>query len=97
MNTHVRRAACGVMLLLATACGHPGEAAEAAVSSSTATGVDLAVVTAQAIEATPAAADSILGAHGLTRAGFDSLLYDIAADPTLARTYADAMRDHESR
>jgi hypothetical protein len=58
--------------------------------------VDLAVVTAQAMQAKPTATDSILGAHGLTRAGFDSLMYDVAADPALARTYADAMGHRES-
>jgi hypothetical protein len=91
MNTHVRRVACGAVLFLASACAHPGgKAAEAAAASSAVTGVDLA--TAQAIQAKPTAADSILGAHGLTRAGFDSLMYDIAADPALARSYAEAMR-----
>jgi hypothetical protein len=98
MNTHLRRIACGAALILAAACARPGgEAAEAAASHSAVTGVDLAVATAQAIQARPAATDSILGAHGLTRPGFDSLMYDIAADPALARTYADAMRDHEGR
>jgi hypothetical protein len=93
MNTHVRRVACGAVLFLAGACAHPGgKAAEAAAASSAVTGVDLAVATAQAIQAKPTAADSILGAHGLTRAGFDSLMYDIAADPALARSYAEAMR-----
>ncbi|MCG6954947.1 MAG: hypothetical protein LJF04_03070 [Gemmatimonadetes bacterium] len=97
MNMHLRRVACGAALILVTACGHPGEeAAKATASPSAATGVDLAVATARAIQATPAAADSILRAHGLTPAGFDSLMYDIATDPALARTYAEAMRDQGS-
>jgi hypothetical protein len=90
MNTHSRCVACGAALILVAACGHP--AGEAAAAPATVTGVDLAVVTAQAIQAKPTATDSILVAHGLTHAGFDSLLYDIAADPALARSYAEAMR-----
>ena len=39
-----------------------------------------AVTIARAIEANPAAIDSILTAHGLTRAGLDSMMYAIAAD-----------------
>lgn len=33
-------------------------------------------------------ADSILQANSLTRAGFDSLLYKIAADSTLSAQYS---------
>ena len=41
-----------------------------------------------------AASQAELGdrAHGLTRPGFDSLLYAVAADPTLAQAYAEGMR-----
>jgi len=94
MNAYLRRAACGAALVLAAACGNRGggETAEATSAPSVVAGVDLAVATAQAIQAKPTATDSILGAHGLTRAGFDSLMYDIAADPALARSYAEAMR-----
>jgi hypothetical protein len=46
-----------------------------------------AVEVARALRARPDSADSILGAHGITRAGLDSLLYLIAADPRLATQY----------
>jgi hypothetical protein len=46
---------------------------------------------ANAIERTPAAADSILTANNMTRMALDSLLYDIAADPALTAAY-EALR-----
>jgi hypothetical protein len=97
MNAHIRRMASGAAVILAAACGRPGgEAAEAAdaatAAASVITSVDRAVATAKAIQARPFATDSILAAHGLTRAGLDSLMYDIAADPALARAYTEAMR-----
>lgn len=45
---------------------------------------------ANAIEARPAAADSILDAHEMTRATLDSLLYEVAADPALTAAYREA-------
>lgn len=54
--------------------------------------VALAVRLARAIQATPAAADSILAANGVTRAGLDSLMYAIAADPAKAAAYDAALR-----
>jgi membrane-bound lytic murein transglycosylase B len=93
MSARIRRSAFGTALVLAAACSSPrGEAASAASEASATTAVDRAVAVAQAIEANPTAADSILAAHGLTRAGFDSLLYDIAADSALARAYTEAIR-----
>ena len=46
---------------------------------------------ANAIEATPAAADSILKANNMRRAAFDSLLYVIAGDAMLTDQY-EALR-----
>jgi hypothetical protein len=46
---------------------------------------------ANAIERTPAAADSILAANNMTRMALDSLLYDIAADSALTAAY-EALR-----
>lgn len=46
-----------------------------------------AVEVARALRAMPDSAETILGAHGMTRAGLDSLLYAIAADPRLATQY----------
>ena len=54
--------------------------------------VTLALNVAAGIRATPAAADSILAANSLTRAGFDSLLYKIAADSVLSAQYAAGLR-----
>jgi hypothetical protein len=51
-----------------------------------------AVAVARGIEANPAAADSILAAHGLTALGLDSLMYTIAEDSTAAAAYANALR-----
>jgi hypothetical protein len=89
MNAPLRRLALGTALILAAACGRSdGRTAGASAM----TPVDRAVAVAQAIQARPTAADSILAAHGLTRDGFDALLYDIAADSAWARTYTEAIR-----
>jgi len=89
MNQRIRRLAFGTALILA-ACSRPGR--DAAGGASAMTAVDHAVAAAHAIETHPAATDSILAAHGLSRAGFDSLMYEVAADSALARAYAEAMR-----
>jgi len=54
--------------------------------------VALAVTVARAVEANPAATDSILAAQGLTRAGLDSLMFAIAADSAKAAAYTAALR-----
>lgn len=54
--------------------------------------VALAVTIARAVAANPAATDSILTAHGLTRAGLDSLMFAIAADSAKAAAYTAALR-----
>jgi hypothetical protein len=93
MNARMRRLAFGTALLLAAACSRPGgEAAGAAGGASAMTAVDHAVAAARAIQASPAATDSILAAHGLTRARFDSLMYEVAADSALARAYTEAIK-----
>jgi len=53
--------------------------------------VDLAASIAREIEASPDQADAILQRHGKTRAEFEQLLYDIAADPELSRAYNQAL------
>jgi hypothetical protein len=90
MNARIRWSALGTALILVAACSRPREQAVGAASTMTA--VDRAVTLARAIQANPAATDSILAAQGLTRAGFDSLMYDVAADSALARAYTEAMR-----
>ncbi len=49
-----------------------------------------AAVTADAIAANPAAADSILGAAGYSRESFDKLMFEIAADSAMSAAYAGA-------
>lgn len=46
-----------------------------------------AVAVAREIRSAPDSAARVLAAHELTRAGLDSLLYRIAADPRLAALY----------
>ncbi len=49
-----------------------------------------AALTANAMAANPAAADSILAAGGYTQAGFQKLMYEIAADSAMSAAYAGA-------
>ena len=49
-----------------------------------------AAVTADAIAANPAAADSILSAAGYSRESFDKLMFEIAADSAMSAAYAGA-------
>jgi len=99
MNAHIRRWAMLAALSVAAACGRSeAPAAEAPRVVDTESGgvsladLDRSVTVARAIRVTPGAADSILAAHGLTRPGFDSLLYAIAADSALARAYTESIR-----
>jgi hypothetical protein len=99
MNPRLRAVALGLMTIVAVGCGRPGPEAAGgaggagdAGGATTLTMVDRAAAVARAIQADTAAADSILAAHGLTRAGLDSLMYEIAADSALARAYAEAIR-----
>ncbi|HET9515509.1 MAG TPA: hypothetical protein VFO95_16375 [Gemmatimonadales bacterium] len=96
MNPRLRAVALGLMTIVAVGCSRPGPEAAGgagdAGGASPPTVVDRAAAVAHAIQADTAAADSILAAHGLTRAGLDSLMYEIAADSALARAYAEAIR-----
>jgi hypothetical protein len=47
---------------------------------------------ARALTESPAAADSILQAHEMTRVQFDSLMYEIALDPMLTEAFEAARR-----
>lgn len=83
---------CAVAL---AACGGSGASEQSettAAAPAVSTDVTLALTVADGIQAAPAMADSILQANGLTRAGFDSLLYKIAADSTLSAQYAAGRR-----
>lgn len=82
------------LLAALTACGDTGDRpaeideAEAAVPA----WVDEVAAAADAIQTQPEATDSILAAHGMTRVVFDSLIYDVAADPALTDAYQEAWR-----
>jgi PBP1b-binding outer membrane lipoprotein LpoB len=52
--------------------------------------VQTAVAVKRGIDASPDKADSVLQANGLTVAGFDSLMYRIAADSALRAAFASA-------
>ncbi len=93
MNVRIRNLTVGAALLLAAACSRPGEGAAASEpgGSPTLSTEEHVVAAARAIQAAPEATDSILTAHGFTRAGFDSLIYEIAADPPRARAFTEAL------
>jgi hypothetical protein len=95
MSTRMLMLAYAVSLI--AACGGGNKAPEQQASATPAAeqtappaDVQLAVVVAQAISATPTKVDSILSAHGLTHAGLDSLMYTIAADSAKAAAYVAA-------
>jgi hypothetical protein len=67
-------------------------AAPASPAASLPPDVALAVEIARAVQANPSAADSVLAAHRLSRAGLDSLVYAIAADSAKAAAYSAALR-----
>lgn len=87
-----------VLAALLTACEAPADRrADDAEPSPAADSIpayvnDVAGI-ANAVERQPAAADSILAAHDMARAAFDSLIYEIAADPALTAAYEAARRD----
>ena len=89
----MRTLAYGAALLMIVgvlACGDaPGDDG-AAMDDPMPTWVDDVAQVANAIQARPAAADSILSANDMTRAQLDSLLYEIAEDPALTEAYQQA-------
>jgi hypothetical protein len=83
----------GVLALFAvSACGKTDQPAEGTVAVTTpaADRAHAAALTANAIAANPASADSILKAGGYTPDGFQKLMYEIAADSTMSAGYAAA-------
>lgn len=79
-----------ILALLAIAsCDDTKEEAKppAAEAAAVPAEVRLALTVAKGISANPTAADSVLGAHGLTRGGLDSLLYNIAVDSVKSALY----------
>jgi hypothetical protein len=54
--------------------------------------VQKAITIAQEIEGDPDNAEAILEKHGITEEGFEDLMYQIAQDPELSRSYNEALR-----
>jgi 5,10-methylene-tetrahydrofolate dehydrogenase/methenyl tetrahydrofolate cyclohydrolase len=73
-----------------SACARAETGTDTTAAATTADPVVTAAATAKAIEANPAATDSILTAAGYTRESFQQLMYDIAADSAKAAAYAAA-------
>lgn len=92
MSARIQRLAIGTALILVAACGRSGGEDDANQRASASTSLDRAVEVARALQTHPSASDSILAAHGLTQAGFNALMYEIAADSALARAYTEAIR-----
>jgi len=93
MNTRLLAAVFGMALLAGGACrGTERDGAGTASRDTLTTRFDRAVAVARAVKGHPAATDSVLAAHGFTRAGFDSLMYEIAADSQQSRAYSEAIR-----
>lgn len=75
---------CTLLLALA-ACGRAAETPPDPDASPN--DVAIAIEVSRGIEANPAATDSVLRVHGLTRTGLDSLLYRIAEDSGMTARY----------
>ena len=89
-----------MMGLVLSGCGGdaPRESAEPAGGTTTEGSIEVrAAAIADAIEANPAAADSILAAHGMSRDSFETLLFEIAADAAANRLYRFATAQKEYR
>ena len=78
--------AAAALALIISACAKTDGPAVGTASDDPA----VAAATAKAIEASPAAADSILKAAGHTQESFEKLMYDIAADSAKSAAYAAA-------
>ncbi|MHB1191877.1 MAG: hypothetical protein ACYC6F_02430 [Longimicrobiales bacterium] len=96
MSALPKSLAAAALLLALGACGDAPERAreDATVADDTAAPawvVGLAEV-ADAIEALPAAADSVLATHDMTRGVFDSLMYEVASNAELTAAYQEARR-----
>lgn len=78
------RTALVIAFLASAACGRAGITPDDAA---------LAASVADRIAQDPSAADTILEAEGLDRRRYDTLLYEIAADPDASRSYVEARRE----
>jgi hypothetical protein len=76
--------------VLTAGCGADDE--PEVVQSDTTEFVAQVAEVARAVTQAPAAVDSILAAHEMTRARFDSLMFEIALDPELTEAFEAARR-----
>jgi hypothetical protein len=93
----MRRSLYAVALVGVLACGRGEPAADTMAAMSTDTAAtpaearaQAAAAVANAIDAKPAAADSILQAAGYDRDSYQALMYEIAADSASSAAYAAA-------
>ena len=90
MNRHLLPGAILAALLVTAACQRTDKPAEAA-STGAGGDVDRAVAVTLGVKAHPEAAESVLTAHSLTVASFDSLMWVIAMDSAKAVAYKQAI------
>ena len=86
------RATLSLLAVLAVAACGGSDTAATPATTVPADDVTTALAVARGIDANPAASDSILGAHGLTRDLLDSLMYRIAADSAMSARYTAGRR-----
>ena len=93
----MRYSSIATAMLIATAACAGGEkksdtTAAATASTPASSRARTAASVANAIEANPAKADSILQAAGYTRDSFQQAMYEIAADSAMSADYAAAKK-----
>jgi hypothetical protein len=93
--TQIAVAAVAATCLAACSSNSSSSAGSGAAASSTQTAsagqsakVDRAAAVARAIRANPANADEILRQNGMTEQQYESLMYEIAADPAMSAEYS---------
>jgi hypothetical protein len=87
-----------VLALALTGCaGETTDADRASGDSTTSVSTDDLVTRAaeitKAMDADPAAVESILETHGVTPEEFEEMMYEIAADPALSEAYEAALAE----
>ncbi len=87
--------ACAIAFGIAACSGERNSAESTSQTPASATmppPVVTALAVARGIDQAPGKVDSILAAHGLSAAGFDSLMYRIAGDSAMRAAFAEGRR-----